>query len=359
VTAERQLRFWLIGLVLLVLALYFLRGVLLPFVAGMAVAYLLDPVCDRIERLGASRTLATSIVTALFVLFVAALAALLLPPLERQLVDLVAALPSYIQAATEKLGPILRALRAHLPASAAPSLSDVAGYAGRIAGWGVDAIGRVLSGGLALANLLSLIFITPIVAFYLLRDWDRIVGAVDSWLPRAHADEIRTQLVEIDRTLAGFARGQATVCLCLALYYGFGFSLIGLDFGLVLGLMAGALSFVPFVGSILALLGSIGLALVQFGDWTSLAMVVGLCVVGQALEGNVLTPKLVGDRVRLHPVWVIFALLAGGALFGFVGLLLAVPVASVCGVLARYGLARYLLSGYYRGSPPPPAEGGH
>lgn len=356
--AERQLRFWLIGLVLLVVALYFLRGVLLPFVAGMAVAYFLDPVCDRIERLGCSRALATSIVTALFVLFMAALAALFLPPLERQLVDLVTALPSYIQAATEKLAPVVQALRAYLPASATPGLGDVASYAGRIAGWGMDAAGRLLGGGLALANLLSLMFITPIVTFYLLRDWDHIVRAIDGWLPRAHADEIRTQLAEIDRTLAGFVRGQATVCLFLALYYGLGFSLIGLNFGLVLGLTAGALSFIPFVGSILALLGSIGLALVQFGDWTSLALVVGLCAVGQVIEGNFLTPKLVGDRVRLHPVWIIFALLAGGALFGFMGLLLAVPAASICGVLARYGLARYRLSRYYLGSPPPPTEDG-
>jgi predicted PurR-regulated permease PerM len=353
----RQLRFWLIGLVLLIVALYFLRGILLPFVAGMAIAYFLDPLCDRIEKLGCSRTWATTIVTALFLLAVLALAAVLLPPLETQLVAFLGELPTYIQVATAKLGPLLKALRSHLPASAAPSMSDVTGYLGRIAGWGADTLGTVLSQGFALANLLSLIFITPIVTFYLLRDWDKMMMKIDLWLPRDHAAEIRGQLKEIDRTLAGFARGQATVCLCLALYYGLGLSLIGLNFGLALGLFAGVLSFIPFAGSFLALVGSIGLALAQFGTWQGVAMVIGLCVVGQVIEGNFLTPKLVGDRVRLHPVWVIFALLAGGALFGFVGLLLAVPVAAVCGVLARYSLRHYLGSRIYRGENPPADSG--
>lgn len=350
---EHQLRFWIIGLVVLIVVLFFLRGILLPFVAGMAIAYFLDPLCDRIEKMGCSRTWATTIVTALFLLAVMALAAVLLPPLEAQLVDFFGQLPTYIQAVTAKLGPLLKALRSHLPASAAPSMSDVTGYLGRIAGWGADSLGTILNGGFALANLVSLIFITPIVTFYLLRDWDKITMKLDLWLPRDHANEIRGQLHEIDRTLAGFARGQATVCLCLALYYGLGLSLIGLDFGLALGLLAGLLSFIPFVGSFLALVGSIGLALAQFGTWQGVAMVVGVCAVGQVIEGYVLTPKLVGDRVRLHPVWVIFALLAGGTLFGFVGLLLAVPVAAVCGVLARYSLSHYLASRIYRGDTPP------
>jgi predicted PurR-regulated permease PerM len=353
----RQVRFWLIGFLLLFVALYFLRSILLPFVAGMAIAYFLDPLCDRIEKLGCSRTWATTIVTAFFLLVVVALAAILLPPLETQLVEFIGALPSYIQTFTAKLGPLLKALRSHLPASAAPNMSDITGYLGRIAGWGADTLGTVLSGGFALANLLSLIFITPIVTFYLLRDWDKITMKIDLWLPRDYAGEIRDQLKEIDRTLAGFARGQATVCICLALYYGLGLSLIGLNFGLALGLIAGVLSFIPFIGSFTALFGSIGLALVQFGTWQGVAMVVGLCAVGQVIEGNFLTPKLVGDRVRLHPVWVIFALLAGGALFGFVGLLLAVPVAAVCGVLARYGLRHYLESRIYRGENPPTDSG--
>lgn len=355
-TVERQLRFWLIGLVVFLVALYFLRAILLPFVAGMAVAYFLDPVCDRIERWGASRTWATAIVTALFGLLVALALFLIVPPLERQVVDLATQLPAYLEAAASWLQPFIEQLRRQFPATDTATLGDVGGQLSTLAAWLVGAAGQFLSGGLALFNLLSLIFITPIVAFYLLRDWDRIVARIDSWLPRDHAAVIRERLIEIDRTLAGFARGQATVCLCLAAYYVIGFSLVGLDFGLALGLVAGLLSFIPFVGSAIALVGSIGLALVQYSEWLPIALTLGVCVLGQVLEGNFLTPKLVGDRVGLHPVWVIFALLAGGALFGFLGLLLAVPVVAVLGVLARFGLVRYLASRYYRGvSPRPPA----
>jgi predicted PurR-regulated permease PerM len=357
-TVERQLRFWLVGLVVFLLALYFLRAILLPFVAGMAVAYFLDPVCDRIERWGASRVWATSIVTALFGLVVALGLFLIVPPLERQIVELAAELPNYLQTAARWLQPLIDQLRRHLHTTNSALLGDVGGQLSNVAGWLAQTAGRFVSGGLAFFNLLSLIFITPIVTFYFLRDWDRLVARIDSWLPRDHAVVIRQQLSEIDRTLAGFARGQATVCLCLAAYYGIGFSLVGLDFGLALGLVAGLLSFIPFVGSAVALVGSIGLALVQYADWLPVALTLGVCVLGQVLEGNFLTPKLVGDRVGLHPVWVIFALLAGGALFGFLGLLLAVPVAAVLGVLARFSLVRYLTSNYFRGATPPgpPAE---
>lgn len=352
-TVERQLRFWLVGLVVFLVAVYFLRAILLPFVAGMAVAYFLDPVCDRIERWGASRTWATTIVTALFGLIVMLALFIIVPPLERQVIDLGAQLPNYLRSAARWLQPLVEQLRQYFPATDQATLGDVGGQLSNIAAWLAGAIGSFVSGGLALFNLVSLIFITPIVAFYLLRDWDRLVQRIDGWLPRDHAAVIREQLREIDRTLAGFARGQATVCLCLAAYYGVGFSLVGLDFGLALGLVAGLLSFIPFVGSAIALVGSIGLALVQYSDWLPIALTLGVCVLGQVLEGNFLTPKLVGDRVGLHPVWVIFALLAGGALFGFLGLLLAVPVMAVIGVLARFGLVRYLTSRYYRGVSPP------
>jgi predicted PurR-regulated permease PerM len=354
VTVERQLRFWLVGFVLFLVALYFLRAILLPFVAGMAVAYFLDPVCDRLERWGVSRAWATSIVTVLFILFVAIALLLIVPPLERQLFDLAQRLPQYLKDAVERLQPIIDQIRSRLPSNST-LLGNVGEHVGAVAGWVIGALGNVVSGGLAFFNLVSLIFITPIVAFYLLRDWDRIVARLDSWLPRDHAPVIREQLREVDRTLAGFARGQATVCLCLAAYYGGGFSLVGLDFGLTLGLVAGLLSFIPFVGSALAFVGSVGLALLQYDAWLPIGLVVGICALGQVLEGYLLTPKLVGDRVGLHPVWVIFALLAGGALFGFVGLLLAVPVAAVLGVLARFGLVRYLASHYYRGTMRPPA----
>ena len=213
--------------------------------------------------------------------------------------------------------------------------------------WATDIVAGVLSGGAAVANTLSLIIITPVVTFYLLRDWDNIAATVDGWLPRAQAPTIRELASEVDRTLAGFLRGQGTVCLLLGVFYAIGLTVAGLDFGLVIGLIAGLLSFIPYVGSIVGLLLSVGLAFLQFDDWLRVAVVAGIFFVGQALEGNVLTPRLVGGRVGLHPVWVIFAILAGGTLFGFVGVLLAVPVAAVIGVGTRFALTRYLDSPYY------------
>jgi predicted PurR-regulated permease PerM len=218
---------------------------------------------------------------------------------------------------------------------------------GKIAGWITQILSGLVTGGVAIANLLSLIFITPVVSFYLLRDWDRLVAQVDSCLPRGSVGVVREQAGLIDRTLAGWVRGQFTVCLVLGTYYAAGLTLAGLDFGLVIGLLAGLLSFIPFVGAAVGLVGSVGLALVQFDDWLRIAIVAGVFFVGQAVEGNFLTPRLVGDRVGLHPVWVIFALLAGGALFGFVGVLLAVPVAATLGVLVRFLLQRYLESDMY------------
>lgn len=350
-TVVRHARFWLIGLAVLLVAIYLLRGVLLPFVAGMAVAYLLDPACDRLERWGLSRTWATAVVTALFIVVAVAAVLLLVPLLAGQLTSLLERLPDYMEALRGQFGRLLETLQARLdPAMLEKVREAVQGSAGRLVGWATDALGRLVSGGVALANMLSLLVITPVVAFYLLRDWDRLVAKIDSWLPRDHAETIREQVREVDRTLAGFLRGQGTVCLLLGLFYAVGLMAVGLDFGLVVGLLAGLLSFIPFVGSTLGLLASVGLAAVQFGDWIMVAVVAGIFFAGQAIEGNILTPKLVGGRVGLHPVWVIFGLLAGGALFGFVGVLLAVPVAAVVGVAARFALTRYMASPYYRGA---------
>jgi predicted PurR-regulated permease PerM len=323
----------------------------------MAIAYVLDPVCDRIERLGCSRTWATTIVSIGFVLAVAAALLLLLPLLQTQLVDLAKRLPDYAAQLSQHLLPRLQALAARFGIASLSDLgSNAAGQAGNLLGWVGKALLGLFTSGMALANLLSLLFITPVVAFYLLRDWDRFIGQIDSLLPRAHAAVVRAQIAEIDRSLAGFARGQATVCLLLAAYYAAGLSLVGLQFGLAVGLGIGLLSFIPYVGSIAGFVTAVGIALAQFDSWLPVWLVIGVFILGQFLEGNVLAPRLVGDRVGLHPVWVIFALLAGGALFGFLGLLLAMPVAAVAGVLTRFAVARYRESPYYRGEPPWPSS---
>ena len=355
-TVERQLRFWLIGFAVFLVALYLLRGVLLPFVAGMAVAYLLDPVCDRLEAWGLSRTLATTVLTVLFLVVAVAAVVLLIPVLAGQVASLLERVPDLIEALRGLSTRLLAIVEARVdPAMIERIEGAVAGSADRLVAWGTKFLGQVISGGVALANLISLLVITPVVAFYLLRDWDRIVARIDAWLPREHAETIRERVREVDRTLAGFLRGQGTVCLILGLFYAIALSIAGLDFGLVVGLVAGLLSFIPYVGAIIGLVLSVGLALLQFDDWLRVAIVAGIFFVGQAVEGNFLTPKLVGESVGLHPVWIIFGLLAGGALFGFVGVLLAIPAAAVIGVGVRFALDRYLQSPYYRGGGGPEA----
>jgi len=354
VTVRNQVIAWGLFVAVLVVLLVFLREVLFPFVAGFAVAYFLDPVCDRLERAGMSRTWATIVVTALFfVLFILVLA-LLLPVLYGQLVQFLNNLPGYVAAIHAKAGPLLEAARGYLLNGAEPFNVDafVKEHLGDVAKIAVGVLGKFAGGLQVTFNIVSLFVITPVVAFYLLRDWDEIVARVDSWLPRAHVETIREQARLVDETLAGFLRGQFSVCILLGLFYGIGLSLVGLEFGLVVGLGTGLVSFVPYFGMLIGFVVGIALAIAQFDSWQPIAMVVGVFVAGQAIEGNFLTPKLVGDRVNLHAVWIMFALLAGGALFGFVGVLLAVPVASVVGVLVRFSLSQYRQSALYLGGTP-------
>lgn len=349
-TVGRQVTFWLIGLALFVAFIYLVRGILLPFVAGMAIAYLLDPVCDKLEEWGMSRTWATAVLTVVFLLIAAGVVVLAVPLIAQQLVDFAENLPRYLDALRREMSQLLTTLQARLDSAMLERFQGtLAESTGKLVNWATGFLLGMLSGGVALANLLSLIIITPIVAFYLLRDWDRIVEQVDHWLPRQHAETIRELARRADDRLAGFVRGQGTVCLVLGVAYAIALSLAGLEFGLVIGLVAGLLSFIPYVGAIIGMVLSIGVALVQFDDWMRIALIAAIFFGGQMIEGNILTPKLVGGRVGLHPVWVIFALLAGGALFGFVGVLLAMPVATVIGVLMRFALERYKASALYQG----------
>lgn len=348
---ERGL-FWALMLAVVVLALYVLRDVLVPFVAGMAVAYLLDPVVDKLERVRIGRGLATGVVLLGFFAIAVGLLLLLIPLLQTQVERLASVLPRYVDIVRQWLGPVLEHFNESVDRKEA--LQRISGMTGDLASWIAGVAKRLISGGFAIANILSLLLITPIVSFYLLRDWDRMVATVDSWLPRQQADTVRVQVSAIDRTLAAFVRGQGTVCVILGVFYAAGLTFAGLDFGLVVGVFAGLISFVPFVGALLGGVLSVGLALAQFDSWQPIALVAAVFAAGQALEGNFLTPNLVGDAVGLHPVWVIFGLLAGGTLFGFVGVLLAVPAAAVIGVMARFGLAQYLASPLHlHGFPPP------
>jgi predicted PurR-regulated permease PerM len=354
---RRQLVFWLAVLALTLLVLHLLSGILLPFVAGLAIAYFLDPAVDRLERWGLARGAASGIVLLLFGLVLVTVAMLVVPLLQLQAAELARRLPAVIDQGRNRVQQLAQLAQERLSPEDLARLRDVAGaWAGSVLAWSAQFIEGLVTRGMALANLLSLVFVTPVVAFFLLRDWDRLVARVDAWLPRQHLRTVREQARIVDATLAGFVHGQLLVGLVLGAYYALALSIAGLDFAIILGVLIGILSFVPFVGAAIAFTIALGLALLQLSSWTAVALVVGIFVAGQTLESNVLSPKLVGERVNLHPVWVIFALLAFGSLFGFVGVLLALPAAAVAGVLVRFALAQYLASPLYDPSNRPRAD---
>jgi len=348
---------WLACFVALVVILYLLRSILLPFVVGMASAYFLDPAADRLERWGCSRLVATSIITAIFLLVVAGLLILVVPLLYRQTLDLVADAPRHADAVKGLVAWLTGLLESRLSPEQLQGVKEsLQGFSGEAVKWLGGVAAQLVKGGLALFQIASLIVVTPVVTFYLLNDWDRLVAKVDGWLPHRHQSDIRALGKAIDHRLAGFLRGQALVCLALAAFYAIALSLAGLRFGLLVGIAAGLLSFIPFVGATLGFVAAVGLALFQFDTALPVIIVAAIFMAGQLLEGALLQPKLVGDSVGLHPVWIIFAVFAGGALLGFLGVLLAVPIAAIIGELARYTLKRYQASPLYTVGGPPPSS---
>ena len=336
--------FWLLVAIIMASSFYFLRTILLPFVIGIAIAYFLDPVVDKLEERKWNRSLATLFTLFVFLALVIFLVFLLVPVLTNQLKNFAQFLPIV----KDKLQLIIDAVAGILNNKVDAKVLDVP--ASGLIKWSTKMLGGVIDGGAAIADLLSLFLITPLVAFYLLRDWDLIVEKVYDWFPIRHKDTLQEQLNEIDKKLAAFVRGQGTVCLILASYYAITLTMTGLEFGVVIGVFAGLISFVPFVGAIFGGLLSIGLAYLQFEAWTNIVIIAGIFILGQILEGYILTPKFIGEAVGLHPVWVIFSLLAGGALFGFLGVLLALPMAAIVGVLFRFCIDHYKNSSYYNGS---------
>jgi predicted PurR-regulated permease PerM len=350
-TLQRQAGFWLGALAGLVLFLWMFQDILLPFIAGFVLAYFLDPVADALERLGLPRWLATLVIIVFAVVGVVVIVLLLAPVLADQAVKLAQDLPGLIRALMAKIDQMApQQVKDLIARSGTDIQGSVTSLAEKGASWLATLLGSVWSGGRALVDVISLLVVTPIVAFYLLNDWDHIVAKVDSWVPRDHVEEVRAIGRDINSALAGFIRGQGTVCLVLGCFYAIALSLAGLRFGLAIGFGAGLLSFIPYIGALTGGFLAIGMALVQFWpDFTYIFVVVGVFAVGQFIEGNFLSPKLVGESIGLHPVWLMFALFAFSYLFGFVGLLLAVPMAAVAGVLVRYGLSRYLNSRVFRG----------
>jgi predicted PurR-regulated permease PerM len=347
-SGARQLVFWLSALALFFLMLHLLSGVLLPFVAGLAIAYLLAPFVAMLTRWQVPRSLATLLSLLLFLLAVVAVIVLIVPVIQLQAAELARNAPGAIAFVRTQLQALLDLAQQKLPPEDLAKVHDIVGsWTGAALTWVAGLAQRLLTSGIALANILTLLLITPLVAFFMLRDWDKITARIDLWLPRAYAPTIRQQLHLVDETIAGYIHGQAIVSLIDGVFYAVALSLLGLDFAFIIGLVVGILSFIPYIGEATGLLLAGGLAAMQFGSWAMVAVVAVIFLVCHLIASNILQPKLVGARVHLHPVWVIFALLAFGALFGFVGVLLALPAAAVTGVLVRFALSRYLASSLY------------
>jgi predicted PurR-regulated permease PerM len=341
-----QLRYWGIAALVLFAVLYLLGNVMLPFLVGGAIAYFLDPVADRLERAGLSRALATAIISLVALLVFVLIVLAVIPTLVSQLTALISAAPEI----SAQFQEFLLARFPELSDRTSTMRQTLTQIGEAVSARGGELVNGIVTSALNLIGVVVFIVVVPVVAFYLLLDWDNMVERIDSMLPRDHAPAIRQIAREIDEVLAGFVRGQVLVCLLLGTFYSVALALAGLQFGLVVGAIAGAITFIPYVGSLVGGALAIGLALFQFwGDWWSIGLVAAIFAVGQFVEGNILTPKLVGGSVGLHPVWLLFALSAFGALFGFVGLIVAVPITAAIGVLARFALGKYRHSLLYKG----------
>jgi predicted PurR-regulated permease PerM len=350
-----QLRYWGIAAVVFLFLFWALGNVLLPFLVGGAIAYFLDPVADRLERAGLSRVAATTLISLVALVLVILLVLAVIPTLVNQLTALINAAPDI----TRRLQGFLLERFPSLADSTSTIRQTLAEIGAAIQARGGALAQSLLTSALGVISVVVFIVVVPVVAFYLLLDWDEMTKRIDAMLPRDHAPTIRRLAREIDAVLAGFVRGQVSVCIALGTFYAVALMAAGLQFGLIVGAIAGAITFIPYVGSIIGGTLAVGLALFQFwGDWVSIGIIAAIFVVGQFVEGNVLTPKLVGKSVGLHPVWLLFALSAFGTMFGFVGMLIAVPVAAMLGVLTRFAMEQYRASLLYRGteSPDAPAE---
>jgi predicted PurR-regulated permease PerM len=351
----RPVTFWIATLAIGLTVLAVLRDIMFPFVAGTALAYLLDPVVDRLERIGLNRAVATLVIIALFIIGVGFAIMLIVPMVIREMSAFIDDLPVYI-----------RRLQAFASDPNRPWLSKVfsAGFrdaeqsAGELTALGTDFLWSLWADGRALLSLFSLLVVTPIVTFFLIYDWQRMLATIDLGIPAAHRDQVRALAREIDDTVSGFVRGQGSICLILAAFYALALTLGGLNHALLIGPAAGLISFIPYLGALTGLVVSLCMAIIQsWPNWTLIYIVVGTFFVGSFMADYVLAPYLIGPRVKLNPVWLMFAMFAFGSLFGIVGLLVAVPLAAAIGVLVRFGLKQYRAGAIHSDAAEAPALG--
>lgn len=344
---KKQTVFWVLFLLAFLFIIWGVGQVLTPFIVGIVLAYFVEPLVQKMADKGIPRWLSALIILlSAFIIFIG-FWAVLLPVIIDQVIALGNRLPEYYNQSQEF---VLSFIERNVSEDQATQIkSAVKGQSGALAQWAKNILGGVLSGGQAVFGFISFVVIVPVVAFYMIRDWAGFTKKVDDLLPRKYAETIRSLLKEFDKTLAGFIRGQALVCITLGAFYSIALSIVGLNFGVVIGMLSGVLSFIPYVGSTFGFLASVGVAIFQFQNWTMPLVVAGIFIFGQIIEGNVLTPRMVGKSVGLHAVWVLLALMVGGSLFGFIGVLIAVPVAALIGVLVRFAIGIYKRSFYYGG----------
>ena len=342
---------WIAIITMFVLFLRAVEPILLPFVLGMFVAYMMDPLAGRLQRWKLSRSAATGIIVLGLVAVIATLCIWLVPIIYAQVANLVTRAPAMLHEVENNvrgwIEPLIDKLNALSGTNGETTPVDATDILKRGTDTASNFVTSILTSGAAAINLAGLLLITPMVCFYLIRDWPSVVHKVDSMLPLAYAPTIREQLHQINVTLASYVRGQITVMLIMSIYYSIGLVVVGINFGLILGLLAGCIIIIPYIGSIISISLGLIVAYGQFGSNTHFWMVVGVYVVGQLIESQYLTPKIIGDRVGLHPLWMLFGMLAGGVILGFAGVLLAVPLTAVIGVLVKFAVSRYLQSGLY------------
>jgi len=350
--AERQIVFWLTAAVLLILTIALLSDILLPFVAGITLAYFLNPIADRLSAWGVNRVVASLLIVAAGAVLLIVALVLVVPVITTQAQQLAATLPAELQRlqalieawVREHLGPTFPGIEEGVSRAS----DELAQNWASLAGWAATSL---WSGSLAIFNFLALMLVTPLVVFYILIDWHPMLAKIDGWLPRSQAPSIRALASDMNDAVAAFIRGQGTVCIILGVYYAVALTAVGLNYGLLIGLATGVLAFIPFVGWALGFLTAIGVAVVQFWpEAVPILLVAGVYLGGQALDAGFLSPNIVGSKIGLHPVWLIFSLFVFSYLFGFVGALVAVPLAAAIAVLIRFALSVYLKSQVYQGA---------
>lgn len=350
IATQRTDGFWftLLGLAALMGALYSLGSILMPFLAGLIGAYALNPLATWLSKGRLSRGLASAFLVLSFIIILITLMFVALPYLQQQLFLLASSIPRLIERLFQSIAPTLESIsQDYGTPSAAELKTQVISHLGDILTWSVRVLTNLLSNGMALANLLSLVILTPVVTFYLLKDWPRMIFRIDGLLPARWAAQIRAHTTTVHRTLSSYAKGQAIICLILMVLYATGLWIVGLKQGIIVGVLTGLLSFIPYIGMLIGYMTSLGISFADFTGWSSIGLVTLVFASISLVEANVLVPRFIGRKIGLHPVWIIFALLAAGTWFGFMGILLALPITAALGVVARILISWYINTPFY------------